>query len=110
MTKKILLSPLWSVLLLSLLAYVISLSPSFLQSIQLRYFDQLIINQPKVENNKTITSFYRDLHRDLLCIIQLSFFEGIGEVPAGQETVWLMDEDSQVYIHIETQSKKMKRF
>lgn len=51
MTKKILLSPLWSVLLLGLLAYVISLSPSFLQSIQLRYFDQLIINQPKVENN-----------------------------------------------------------
>ena len=51
MLKKILLSPLWSVVVLGVLAYTIWLSPNFLQSIQLRYFDQLIINQPKIENN-----------------------------------------------------------
>ena len=51
MLKKILLSPLWSVLVLGVLAYTIWLSPNFLQSIQLRYFDQLIISQPKIENN-----------------------------------------------------------
>ena len=51
MLKKILLSPLWSVVVLGVLAYTIWLSPNFLQSIQLRYFDQLIISQPKIENN-----------------------------------------------------------
>lgn len=49
--KKILLSPLWSILILSLLASMQFSSPQFLESIKLRYFDQLIISQDPVQNN-----------------------------------------------------------
>ena len=49
--RKILFSPLWSVLVLSILSYVVYLNPPFLESIKLRYFDTLIVNQQPVENN-----------------------------------------------------------
>jgi adenylate cyclase len=49
--KKILLSPIWSILVLGLLTILISNNPSFLESLKLRYFDQLIINQEPVQNN-----------------------------------------------------------
>ena len=49
--RKVLFSPVWSVLLLGLLAWVYSINPPFLESIKLRYFDTLIINQQPVENN-----------------------------------------------------------
>ena len=49
--RKVLFSPVWSVLLLSILSYVYYLNPPFLESIKLRYFDTLIVNQQPVENN-----------------------------------------------------------
>ena len=49
--RKILFSPIWSVLLLGILAWVYSINPPFLESIKLRYFDTLIVNQQPVENN-----------------------------------------------------------
>src|SRR5210317_2367450 len=49
--RKILFSPLWSVLLLGILAYVMHSNPNFLESLRLRYFDTLIVNQQPVENN-----------------------------------------------------------
>jgi adenylate cyclase len=49
--RKILFSPLWSILLLGILAWVYSINPPFLESIKLRYFDTLIVNQQPVENN-----------------------------------------------------------
>ena len=49
--KKIFLSPIWSILLLGLLAWVYSANPPFLESVKLRYFDTLIVNQEPVENN-----------------------------------------------------------
>ena len=49
--KKILLSPIWSVLVLGILAWVYSVNPTFLESVKLRYFDTLIVNQEPVENN-----------------------------------------------------------
>ena len=51
MLKKILFSPLWSVLVLGVLAWTMYINPSFLESIKLRYFDTLIVNQQPVENN-----------------------------------------------------------
>lgn len=49
--RKVLFSPLWSVLLLGVLSYVYYLNPAFIESIRLRYFDTLIVNQQPVENN-----------------------------------------------------------
>ena len=49
--KKILFSPIWSFIVLGILAWVMYISPSFLESLKLRYFDTLIINQESVENN-----------------------------------------------------------
>ncbi len=49
--KKILFSPIWSILVLSILAYVMNANPNFLESLRLRYFDQLIVNQTPVKNN-----------------------------------------------------------
>ncbi len=49
--RKILFSPLWSILLLGILAWVYSINLPFLESIKLRYFDTLIVNQQPVENN-----------------------------------------------------------
>lgn len=49
--KKVLISPIWSVLLLICLTWIYVLNPSLIESIRLRYFDTLIINQPVQDNN-----------------------------------------------------------
>jgi len=49
--RKILLSPIWSILLLGLLSWLYVLNPNLLETIRLRYFDTLIINQPLIDNN-----------------------------------------------------------
>jgi len=49
--RKILFSPLWSLIILGVLSYLFYLNPAFIESIRLRYFDQLIVNQEPVENN-----------------------------------------------------------
>src|SRR6056300_1592731 len=49
--KKILFSPLWSILVLGILAYVMHSNTNFLESLRLRYFDTLIVNQEPVSNN-----------------------------------------------------------
>jgi len=49
--RKIVFSPVWSLLVLGILSYLFYINPSFIESVRLRYFDQLIINQPTVENN-----------------------------------------------------------
>ena len=49
--RKILFSPLWSILVLGVLAWVYNTNPVFLESLRLRYFDTLIVNQQPVENN-----------------------------------------------------------
>jgi len=49
--KKLIFSPLWSIIVLGILAWVMYINPPFLESLKLRYFDTLIINQESVENN-----------------------------------------------------------
>ena len=49
--KKLLLSPVWSIVVLGLLGWLQFSNPDFLESLRLRYFDQLIVNQAPVENN-----------------------------------------------------------
>ena len=49
--RKILFSPVWSILVLGVLAWIYSSNPVFLESLRLRYFDTLIVNQQPVENN-----------------------------------------------------------
>jgi adenylate cyclase len=49
--KKFLLSPVWSILVLGLLGWLQFVNPDFLESLRLRYFDQLIVNQEPVANN-----------------------------------------------------------
>jgi adenylate cyclase len=49
--KKILVSPWTALITLSILVYVIIQGPAFVESLRLRYFDQLITSQPRVENN-----------------------------------------------------------
>ena len=49
--KKLLLSPVWSIVVLGLLGWLQLNNPDFLESLRLRYFDQLIVNQAPVENN-----------------------------------------------------------
>ena len=49
--RKVVFSPLWSLLVLGILSYLFYINPSFIESIRLRYFDQLIVNQQPVENN-----------------------------------------------------------
>ena len=51
MIRKILFSPLWSVLVLGILAYIQVINPAFIESLRLRYFDTLIVSQQPVENN-----------------------------------------------------------
>jgi len=48
---KKLLSPWWALLTLGLLVYTFAVPSNFVESIKLRYFDTLIINQPPVQNN-----------------------------------------------------------
>lgn len=47
MIKKILLSPWTAVVTLSIIVYIALSSPIFLESVKLRYFDQLITSQPE---------------------------------------------------------------
>lgn len=49
--KKILLGPWLSILVLGLLVWLQISNPPFLESVRLRYFDQLIVNQDTVQNN-----------------------------------------------------------
>jgi adenylate cyclase len=49
--KRILVSPWTALITLGVLVYVIMQSPTFIESVRLRYFDQLITSQPRVENN-----------------------------------------------------------
>jgi len=49
--KKLLLSPVWSIVVLGLLGWLQFSNPDFLESLRLRYFDQLIVNQQPVDNN-----------------------------------------------------------
>ena len=49
--RKVVFSPIWSLLVLGILSYLFYTNPSFIESIRLRYFDQLIVNQQPVENN-----------------------------------------------------------
>ena len=49
--RKVVFSPIWSLLVLGILSYLFYINPSFIESIRLRYFDQLIVNQQPVENN-----------------------------------------------------------
>ena len=49
--RKIIFSPIWSILVLGILSYLFYINPSFIESVRLRYFDQLIVNQQSVENN-----------------------------------------------------------
>jgi len=48
---KRLLSPWWALLTLSALVYMFMTPPTFIQSVKLNYFDQLIIAQKPIENN-----------------------------------------------------------
>jgi adenylate cyclase len=48
---KKLMSPLWALLTLALLAYVIQGNNSFVESVKLRYFDTLITSQAPTQNN-----------------------------------------------------------
>jgi adenylate cyclase len=48
---KRLLSPWWALLTLAALVYMFMTPPTFIQSIKLNYFDQLIIAQEPIENN-----------------------------------------------------------
>jgi adenylate cyclase len=49
--KKLIFSPIWSIIVLGILAWVMQSNPPFLESLKLRYFDTLIVNQQPVENN-----------------------------------------------------------
>ncbi len=49
--KKLLVSPWTALITLGVLVYVIMQGPTFVESVRLRYFDQLITSQPRVENN-----------------------------------------------------------
>jgi adenylate cyclase len=49
--RKVLFSPLWSMIVLGILAWIMYINPPFLESLKLRYFDSLIVNQEPIENN-----------------------------------------------------------
>ena len=49
--RKILFSPIWAVMMLGLFAWLYVANPSFIESMRLRYFDQLIVSQEIVPNN-----------------------------------------------------------
>ena len=51
MGRKIIFSPLWSILVLGFLAWIMHSNPVFLESLRLRFFDTLIVNQEPVVNN-----------------------------------------------------------
>ena len=47
--RKILLNPYWALLTLVAVLALRFFDPSFVESVRLRYFDQLVTSQPKVE-------------------------------------------------------------
>jgi len=49
--KKLLLSPWTALITLAVISYVVFTGPSFVESVKLRYFDQLITRQTPTENN-----------------------------------------------------------
>ena len=49
--KTLITSPWAALITLGVLVYVIMQGPTFVESVRLRYFDQLITGQPRVENN-----------------------------------------------------------
>ena len=49
--KKILVSPWTALITLGILVYVIMQGPTFVESVRLRYFDQLVTSAPATENN-----------------------------------------------------------
>ena len=49
--KKLFLSPIWSLLVLGALAWLYSANPNLIESLRLRFFDQLIVQQDIVDNN-----------------------------------------------------------
>ena len=49
--KTLIISPWTALITLGILVYVIMQGPTFVESVRLRYFDQLITSQPRVENN-----------------------------------------------------------
>ncbi len=49
--KTLVISPWTALITLGILVYVIAQGPQFVESVRLRYFDQLITSQPRVENN-----------------------------------------------------------
>jgi len=51
---KKLLSPWWALITLGILAYTFLQQPAFVESVKLRYFDSLIVNQEPVENDIVI--------------------------------------------------------
>ena len=76
---KRLLSPWWALITLAALVYVFATPGNFIQSIKLNYFDQLIVNQPAVENNIYVAEideaalelygqypFPRDIYADII--------------------------------------------
>ena len=49
--RKILFSPIWAITLLGVFVWLHTINPSIIESLRLRYFDQLIVNQETVPNN-----------------------------------------------------------
>jgi adenylate cyclase len=49
--RKIIFSPIWSVIVLGLLAWLYAANPVFIESLRLRYFDTMIVNQQPTNNN-----------------------------------------------------------
>jgi len=76
---KKLLSPWWALITLGFLAYTFLQNPAFIESIKLRYFDSLIVNQEPVQNNIVVAEiddatlqkygqypFPRDLYAEII--------------------------------------------
>jgi len=76
---KKLLSPWWALITLGFLAYTFLQNPVFIESIKLRYFDSLIVNQEPVQNNIVVAEiddatlqkygqypFPRDLYAEII--------------------------------------------
>ena len=76
---KRLLSPWWALITLGFLAYTFLQNPAFVESIKLRYFDSLIVNQEPVQNNIVVAEiddatlqqygqypFPRDLYAEII--------------------------------------------
>jgi len=49
--RKILFSPIWAVTMLGVFAWLYTINPPIIESLRLRFFDQLIVNQETVPNN-----------------------------------------------------------